>query len=64
MAASRKPLLATGLGLSGLMHMPFLFDPDINLLSFVLSAVIGIVFGYAPARRAATLDSIVALHYE
>jgi putative ABC transport system permease protein len=51
-------------GLSSLMHMPFLFNPGINLLSFVFSAVIGVVFGFVPARRAARLDPIEALRHE
>jgi putative ABC transport system permease protein len=46
------------------MQVPFLFDPSINLLSFVFSAVIGVVFGYFPARRAARLDPIEALRHE
>jgi putative ABC transport system permease protein len=50
--------------LTALMTMPFLFNPGINLLAFVFSGAIGIVFGYMPARRAAGLDPIVALRFE
>ncbi len=56
--------LVVCLGLTTLMHMPFLFNPGINLLAFVFSGAIGVVFGYMPARRAASLDPIVALRFE
>jgi putative ABC transport system permease protein len=58
--------LATGasIGLAGLMKVPYLFNPGINLLSFVFSAAIGVIFGYFPARRAAGLNPIDALRHE
>ncbi len=50
--------------LAGAMELPYLFDPAINLLSFVFSAGIGVLFGYFPARRAARMDPIEALRHE
>ena len=46
------------------MQVPYLFDPAINAVSFAFSAVIGVVFGYFPARRAARMDPIEALRHE
>jgi hypothetical protein len=47
---------AASIVLAQVMQVPYLFNPAINLLSFAVSAVIGVVFGYFPARRAAHLD--------
>ena len=55
---------ALSLGLSTALGLPYVFDPFINVLSFVISAMIGIIFGYFPARRASKLDPIEALRHE
>ena len=55
---------AASVGLSALMNVPYVFNPGVNLLSFVFSAGIGVLFGYFPARRAARLDPIDALRHE
>lgn len=55
---------AASIGGARLINVPFMFNPEINLLAFAFSAAIGIVFGYFPARRAAGLNPIDALRHE
>jgi putative ABC transport system permease protein len=59
-------IIATGASyvLAGVMAVPYVFGPAINVLSLVFSAGIGVVFGYFPARRAARMDPIEALRHE
>jgi putative ABC transport system permease protein len=52
------------IGLTALIEVPFVFDPMINIVSFVFAAGMGIVFGYYPASRASKLDPIDALRHE
>jgi putative ABC transport system permease protein len=41
-----------------------LISPGSIILAFVVSAGVGIFFGFYPARKAAQLDPIDALRYE
>jgi len=68
--ASLGGIIGIGLGLGAsfvgclLMKLKFLPDLTIAAIAFVFSAMVGVVFGFFPAQKAARLDPIEALRHE
>jgi putative ABC transport system permease protein len=60
--------VGAGVGISHLlaakMRWPTLIPPEWVVYAFVFSAIVGIFFGFYPARKASQLDPIEALRYE
>jgi putative ABC transport system permease protein len=68
--ASLGGIIGIGLGFAvsfvGCLLMKLTFMPDLTIaaIAFVFSALVGVVFGFFPAQKAARLDPIEALRHE
>jgi putative ABC transport system permease protein len=68
--SSMGGIIGIGLGIAiaavaALMfEIPFIFNQNIIFIAFLFSTLVGIVFGYFPAKKAAKLDPIEALRHE
>ncbi|MCK9490561.1 MAG: ABC transporter permease [Sulfurimonas sp.] len=56
--------VGAGIGVALFFELPLIFNIPIILIAFFFSTIVGVVFGYFPARKAARLNPIDALRHE
>ena len=56
--------IAGSVALTSWLSVPLIIDPTVVALAFFFSGLVGVGFGFTPARKAARMDPIEALRHE